>query len=249
MTLVLGHGMWSDRRVFGPMVRRMRSGPRVILVDLPGHGTRSIDPPARSIHELAAAFLQAVPNESGPLVLGGISMGAITALHAALLRPERLAGLLLFAGTAAVEPLPRRLLYRALARVYRVAGPAPPLRWSVERLAFGPGYDPSDRKRRRLVRRATAVPGTTVTASLRLMAHRPSVEDRLREIAVPALVVTGTNDRVFGPSHARTLATGIPSGQLHLLPDTGHAVVVERPGISAGLADALVEQVRCSAAP
>ena len=247
MTLVLGHGMWSDRRVFGPMVRRMRSGARVILLDLPGHGHRSTEPAARSIQELAEAFLQPVAEEPGPLILGGISMGAVAALHAALLRPERLVGLLLFAGTAAGEPLSRRLLYRALAQVYAVAGPARPLRWAVEQL--GPGYDPSHRNRRRLVRRAVAVPGTTVTASLRLMGRRPSVEERLREIAVPVLVVTGAKDRVFGPAHAQTLATEIPAGQFHLLPDTGHAVVVERPGLSADLADALVERVRCSASP
>jgi pimeloyl-ACP methyl ester carboxylesterase len=81
------------------------------------------------------------------------------------------------------------------------------------------------------------------------MGRRPSVEERLREIAVPVLVVTGAKDRVFRPAHARTLATEIPAGQFHLLPDTGHAVVVERPGLSADLADALVERVRCSASP
>lgn len=242
-TVVLGHGMWSDARVYEPMLRHLGDRVRPLVIELPGHGERAGEPPARTMDALARELLQPFPQGTGPAVLVGISMGAIAALHAALLRPELVAGLVLFAGSAAGEPLHRRLLYRAMARVYDTMGPVYPLRRSVMWAAFGSGFDPGRESGRRAIRQAEAVPRRTVAASLRLMADRASVRDRLSEITVPAAVVVGANDRVFPPRRSRQLARALPDAELRVLPETGHAVVVERPAESAAIVDELVDRV------
>ena len=241
--VILGHGMWSDARVFGPMIRHMTSRARILALDFPGHGARKDEPPAGSFEVLAKEFLEAVPERGPPALLVGISMGAIAALHAALLDPGAVGGLVLFAGSGAAEPPHRRLLYRALAGAYRAMGPVAPLRWGVERVAFSPGWNRSE-ARNRLVRRARALPRETVSAALWLMADRPAVQDRLHEIDVPVAVVAGKGDRVFGPEFARDLAGGLPEATLHLLPETGHALVVERPAVAAMIVDSLFDRVQ-----
>lgn len=56
-----------------------------------------------------------------------------------------------------------------------------------------------------------------------------SVNDRLGEIAAPALVLHGTEDRMIHPDNARVLAEGIPGARLHLLEGAGHVYHAEQP--------------------
>lgn len=241
--VILGHGMWSDARVFGPMIRHMTSRATVVALDFPGHGARTEEPPAASFEVLAREFVQAIPERGSPAILAGISMGAIAALHAALLEPGAVGGLVLFAGSGAAEPRRRRLLYRTLAGAYRALGPVAPLRWGLERMAFDPGWNRPE-ARARLVQRAAAIPRESVNAALRLMADRPTIEGRLHEIAVPVAVVAGERDRVFRPAFARDLAGRLPQASLYLLRETGHALVVERPALAAMIVDQLFEWVQ-----
>jgi 3-oxoadipate enol-lactonase len=235
--VLFGHGMWSDAQLFLPMMRGMQVGARLMAIDFPGHGDRTQEPPARTIEDLAREYLKAIPEEADRAVLVGISMGAVAALHAALLAPDRVAGLLLLSGSAAAEPPGRGVGYRALAGAYRVLGANPPLRWALTWLAFGPEHEVGGPAGQRVIARAEAVPRRTVAASLRLMADRPSVEHRLHEITCPVAVVAGENDRVLPGAHSRILAGRLPHARLYVIPDTGHAIVVERPDTAARIAD------------
>ncbi|MFO7892815.1 MAG: alpha/beta hydrolase [Longimicrobiales bacterium] len=246
LAVVLGHGMWSDARLYAPMMRHIRMDHRLVALDFPGHGRRAGETPARTMDALARELLRAIPDACGRAVLVGISTGAIAALHAALVKPEAVAGLVLFGGTASGEPRHRRVLYRTLAAVYRVVGAAPPVRWAVRRIAFDPAYPLDHARDRAAVRQAEEVPRNVVAASLRLLADRPTIHDRLHEIRVPVTVVVGEHDRVFAPSHSTKLARGLPDPSLHVLPHTGHAVVVERPGFAARLVERVLRQLQCA---
>lgn len=248
MKLVLGHGIWSDERAYAAMVPHLKDPAEIVLLNFPGHGDRAGETPAATTEELARAYLRALPEDHTPAVLGGISMGAVAALHAALLRPDAVAGLVLFSGTAESEPAHRRRLYRAMARIYQVTGPALPLRWAVARAAFGPGLHDNRDVARRHIGWGREVPRKTVVASLRLMADRPSLTDRLASITAPAAVVAGARDRIFPPSHARALAAGLPHASLDVFADAGHAIVVERPAAAARVTDRLLARVRALSA-
>jgi proline iminopeptidase len=60
-------------------------------------------------------------------------------------------------------------------------------------------------------------------------AARYDLRDRLGEISLPTLVITGGYDWVCPPVAARTLATGIPDSELALIPDAGHFPFSEEP--------------------
>lgn len=56
-------------------------------------------------------------------------------------------------------------------------------------------------------------------------------EDRLGEIAKPALVLVGELDRTCTPRAARDLNAGIPGSELVVIPDAGHQSYIEQPAM------------------
>jgi pimeloyl-ACP methyl ester carboxylesterase len=53
---------------------------------------------------------------------------------------------------------------------------------------------------------------------------------RLREIPVPTIVLHGTRDRLFPTGAARTLAAGLPRGELRLIEGGGHVLPLTHGG-------------------
>jgi pimeloyl-ACP methyl ester carboxylesterase len=57
----------------------------------------------------------------------------------------------------------------------------------------------------------------------------PKLERRLHRITVPTLILWGEHDAVVPRQHAERYAARIPQAQLQIVPDAGHAVLMERP--------------------
>ena len=65
--------------------------------------------------------------------------------------------------------------------------------------------------------------------------HRTGVGNRLREMKLPVLIVTGTADIVIPPSNALKLVNAIPGAWLAQFPHGGHAFTAQYPQPLAGL--------------
>ena len=89
-------------------------------------------------------------------------------------------------------------------------------------------------ERNDVVERAYAIaqkngsPGTAAT--LRGMALRAASEDIAEDLEVPALVVSGGQDRVVSVEEARVIATAFPRGRLAVCDRSGHLPMLEEPG-------------------
>ncbi|GAB4385135.1 MAG: alpha/beta hydrolase [Elainellaceae cyanobacterium] len=59
--------------------------------------------------------------------------------------------------------------------------------------------------------------------------------DRLKDITVPTLVITGDGDRAIPPSNSRTLADHIPKAELEIIPDAGHGFCFSHPELTAAI--------------
>ena len=57
--------------------------------------------------------------------------------------------------------------------------------------------------------------------------------DRLADVDVPTLVVSGTDDRLTPAPHAEALAKTIPSARLSWIPGAGHMAYLEAPDVFA----------------
>lgn len=229
-TLVLAHGFTQTGRLWGRFGELVSEGRRTVSVDLPGHGGSSeiradLVDGGRLLVEAAGTT---------PFDLLGYSLGARFALHAALRAPEAIVRLVLLSGTAGIEDEAERADRRRrdddLAA--RLEGGQPVDAFVDEWLAspmFATLRSSSAGAEER--RRNTAA---GLASSLRLAGAGVQLPlwDRLAELTVPVLVVTGATDQRY-QALGRRLAAAVPNGVFAVVPGAGHAVHLEQPALCA----------------
>lgn len=60
-----------------------------------------------------------------------------------------------------------------------------------------------------------------------LIAH--DTWDRLPEITMPTFLLCGADDMITPAAHSRAMAARLPNAELHIIPDTLHGVMTEKP--------------------
>jgi pimeloyl-ACP methyl ester carboxylesterase len=155
--------------------------------------------------------------ELSRVAIGGISMGAGTALHAAVLEPERTRGLALMAPPTAWGTRPRQ------ARLYRSSVKL------VERVGLGPfrffgalgsrmvGNQGVARVTRSVMRGLAHADPRAVAAALRgaALSDLPDPE-RLEGLDVPTLILAWKGDASHPLSTAEALTTRLPKARLEV---------------------------------
>lgn len=215
--LVLLHGAGGSRLNWPSELRRL-AGTTVYTLDLPGHG-RSSGEGRDAIEDYAAevvAFLDAAGIERAVIV--GHSMGGAVALTMALDFPKRVAGLVLVATGARLRVAPA-ILEQIPADFEAALGIITRYVWSPEAPS-----ELVDLGRERL-REA----GPDVLLGDLIACDRFDMIERLGEIDVPTLVVTGSADRLAPVKYAHYLAEHISGAQIAIIEGAGHMVMLERP--------------------
>jgi pimeloyl-ACP methyl ester carboxylesterase len=172
-----------------------------------------------SIAEMAATVLAAAPER---FALAGHSLGAIVALEIMRQAPARVTRLALL--NASARPASEAQLaawaamrdgqFDAVVRDFGAANAGPTLRDRVERMARGVGP--------RGLRRQLAA-----------QASRPDSRPWLAAIAVPTLVLTGTEDAICPPELQEELVAGIPRARHAVVEGAGHMAPLEDPAAVA----------------
>ena len=270
VTVVLLHGWCQDRRTWQHQVAAMRvlgtRRPRVITYDTRGHGrsgaTRLAGATLAQLgDDLAEVLRRYAP--TGPIVLGGHSLGGMTIMEYAAAHPtafaDRVAGLLFVSTTAEGHThtqygLPSRLA--ALMRAGETVGAGllarsgpwcphrallPALRPAVRWLLFG---DECDNEALELAMRAF---GRAPLRSVGGFRASIGTQQRLETLAsladVPAAVLVGSRDRLTPPACARSIAGALPFADLSVLPGAGHMLPLERPHEVSAALTGIVERV------
>jgi len=219
LPVVLMHGAGGNHLYWPSEVRRM-PGFRIYALDLPGHG-KSISRGQQSIPAYAAAvitWLEAIRLHSAVFV--GHSMGSGIALSLALDYPEHVLGIGLLGSSARLRVNPALLQASAAADTFEAAVAM------VISNSFSPSADP------RLVELAAKRMEETRPSVLHgdfLACDAFDITPRVAEISVPALAVTGEEDRMTPARGARFLGDNIPGAQVEVIPSAGHMVMLEKP--------------------
>jgi 2-succinyl-6-hydroxy-2,4-cyclohexadiene-1-carboxylate synthase len=239
------HGFTGSSRSMAGVAQALSRDYETLVPDLPGHG-RSVGFARNGTYAFEdcladlAATLESTGHERAHWL--GYSMGARIALGFAVRFPEKVLSLTLLGARAGIadegEREARRRADATLARRIETEGVeafveewmAQPLFASQRRL--GPAFLQQMRQER------LANDAQELAASLRGCgpAAQPSYHDRLRDITVPVLLVAGALDSTFVET-ARDLARRLPSAEVCVVEDAGHAVHLEQP-------DAFVRAVR-----
>jgi pimeloyl-ACP methyl ester carboxylesterase len=249
---------------------------RAIIPDTRGHGASGLPrPPGRGARNLTnddlsiarlAADLVAVLDDAGSerAIIAGHSMGVQTALEVYRLAPERVAGLVLVAGSyenplhtfygtpilEAVFPFGRALmatLPEAIIPIWRTIGNKQSGYYGAK-LAGGLGPNATaDALHPYLLHLAAADPAVMV----RLMdsMRRHSAADLLRRIEAPTLILAAGHDRFTPPSCSQHMFEQIPTAEIQWFDQAGHTLPIEEPdALVAAIDEWATRRVDASAA-
>ncbi|MDF9751634.1 alpha/beta fold hydrolase [Arthrobacter sp. ES3-54] len=227
--LVLLHGAYEDSRIWRRQLDGLSDEYTVFAWDAPGCGGSDDPQPDFTGKDLADALagflLEAVPGR--PHILG-LSMGSGIALEFYRAYPSVPASLLLasayagWAGSLPPEEVERRY-EQVLAELEQ-----PPEQ-------FIPAWLPTlftDRADPEAVQETSAIMADFHPSGMRALLNanaHADYRDVLPTIAVPTLLLYGTEDVRSRPSVAREMNRRIPGSTLVMIPDVGHMGAVEAP--------------------
>jgi pimeloyl-ACP methyl ester carboxylesterase len=237
--LLLIMGMSGTSLHWGePFLELLRRDFDVIAYDHRGVGASSrLDGPItiRQLADDAVGLLEALAIDSAHVV--GISMGGMIAQELALAHPERVRTLTLgctycggegsiLASPEVLQRLTEAMMSgdreRALRTGFEVNVSAT---MAADEEAYAAFLEIGRR-------RAVAVP--VVMAQMQAcIAHDTNA--RLSELAMPTLVLHGTDDQLLPLENGRLIASRVPGSQLEVFDDVGHLFFWERPERSAEL--------------
>jgi pimeloyl-ACP methyl ester carboxylesterase len=198
-------------------------------VRLPGHGESGEPASIAAFADAVAAALDRSAIDEA--VLCGSSMGGAIALELALRNDPRIRGLMLLGSGARLRVAPA-ILAEIASDFDAATRRIPP--------AFFAQATPE-----RVDAAIAMMHAVGAAQTLRDFeaCNAFDVVERLPEIAVPLLAVTGDADVMTPPKFAQLLADRVQRGQARILPGTGHLVMIERPSETNDAIRAFVDSV------
>ena len=227
--LVLVHGLADDHRAWRRALPNLVLRRHVLLYDFRGHGETELGRAGGTLQQLAddlVAWIDAIGLARA--AIAGFSLGGTIAMRAAIDHPERIESLVLVATSSRVG--------RGAADWYReraemVDRDDPSLRVALEAdtaqvYASAPG---ELEEGLRIRRDSTRDPRGYANAcrAMHGLSQSP-LDPELARIKAPALVIAGADDANCPPRAGEIIAAGIVGSRLEVIPETGHAIPVER---------------------
>lgn len=232
------HGFTLDRRMWRPQVEELSSRFRVVTYDVRGFGSSPApNGPYRHCDD-AAALLDELGIERAVVV--GHSVGAHQALELALEHPHRVAGLvsICMSGLAGV-PFPQHVqdTFAAVRRAAREDDLD-----EAKRLWLRSGwFEDASPEALAMVRDYS---GWHWTNDNPVRPVTPPAAERLADVKVPALVISGARDLPYNTTIAGVLASRLPNASALRLERAGHLANLDEPAAVNAAITKMMEKIR-----
>lgn len=247
--VLLLHPIGFDLHTWDDVLPYIEDGYRIAAIDLPGHGQSDkpagVDYGLRLLGQRLIRFLDELGWEDAVLV--GNSIGGGTCLSAAAQAPERVTGLALFNTIGFREGLP------LLGRIGRVPGapsiagwvPVPLVRLGLDYACAGWGKVTTERAGR-CAEYLRDPEGRAAFFRMLRQIYGPDLDwlaAHYNEVRCPTLIAHGEADPLVPISHAKRMASAIPSAKFARIRGSGHFPQEERPEIVGPMLRRFVEKV------
>ncbi|HMC40126.1 MAG TPA: alpha/beta fold hydrolase [Acidimicrobiales bacterium] len=226
--LVLVHGFTQTGRSWGRAGDLLAARHELVTLDAPGHGrSAAIEAGLADGADLMAA---AVRTTGGPATWLGYSMGGRFALHVAWRHPDLVERLVLVSASAGIDDPAERARRRdsddLLARRIEQEGKEQFLEWWLAQPLFATLPTGAAGVHERL-----EGPASGWASSLRRAGTgtQEPLWGRLRELAMPVLVIAGGLDHKYRDLARRIGRETGPNATVVILEGAGHACHLERP--------------------
>jgi 3-oxoadipate enol-lactonase len=231
--IVFLHGWGAFKELWWSTLRDLGRDYRCFAIDMPGHGESRLGQ-ADQIERIATLVADFCADLGlTAIILVGHSMGGSVAVEVTLRYPHLVRRLALIDAAVDAYRMP------TYTRLYLL----PAIGWPVFRItqAIGRAFHPIGQRIphdhgggwiRPWVRRASYLATFDPEGLYRILRSlfATRADERLQQIRVPTLVLTGQFDSLVPPSHARRLAQVIPGARYVVLPASIHNPMDERPG-------------------
>ena len=223
--IVFSHAWLDDSSIWNSQVRHFSKDHTVILYDHRGHG--GSDKPKGgegnySVQVLSNdmyALLKKLNLEKPILV--GFSLGGFASILFSLEHPDKISKLVLVGVTAKMTPPPSAKLFGIL-RVFL------PYRTFLRMLCKNRFHKPSKQIVDEELARALRVDKSVAFECWNELTENYDVRDKVAQLEVPTLIVVGEKDKV-NLEASRHLNRKIKGSELHIIQDSGHNVMIEKP--------------------
>lgn len=207
--VVLSHPLFLDTVHLEPLASALADGGyRVVTFDQRGHGATRFDGKPFEFVEVARDALGlATTLGIERAIFGGELYSATMGLHAALLEPDRVAGLLLIGATARATDLGESRSLNSGVDVWTSGGPHSDEFGRVAEAAAGPDSDA-------LMQRWREADWSQIRLIADAWLGRPNIENRLADIACPAVVIHGRNEFYIPLDHGEYVAQNLSGSVL-----------------------------------
>lgn len=235
--LLLVRGLGRSHRFFAPIVPHLSKHFTVIRFDNRGSGQSDTPDGMYTTEQMAAdcvAVLDAAGVDSAWVL--GMSMGGMIALDLALSHPGRVRGLILGSvipyGKRAIPcPIwPQFLLFVSAFSPKKTARKLQAWVTLSDTFLKETSQEQADAMMDQWDQWAAMEPFRIkglLSHTAAIYSHNSG--DRLEELTVPALLMTGELDRLVPPANSIMMSKTIPDAELHIMERCGHNIETERP--------------------
>lgn len=202
---------------------------QVVTYDHRGQGKSEVTESGYDMDSLYEDAVQLIEKLNlGKVHFGGLSMGGFVAMRLAARRPDLVKSVILMETSALPEPFTFKYnLLKSVVNIFGVKSVTKP----VMKIMFGDTFlnDPNRAEEKQEWIAELQKNKKSITKAVTGVIERKSVENELKNIKCPTLILVGTEDKATIPEKAEFIASKIPQSKLIYIQNGGHTASIEEP--------------------
>ena len=230
--IVFSHGLLWSHKMFMEQVEFLKKSYTVIAYDHRGQGQSEVNASPIDMDILTEDVLELIDKLAGqPVHFAGLSMGGFVGMRLAARYPEKVKSLILLETSANSEPVENFPKYKFLNGIVKLFGVVPIVASKVMPIMFAQSWleNPKNKDSYKKWMKELQSNKKSITKSVEAVIYRKGVEEEIRNIKCPTMIVVGDEDVATKPEKAKFIQMAIPNATLHMVPGAGHSSCIEKP--------------------